>query len=159
MDVQTESVNALARKHKNQKKALIAILQDIQAEYNYLPQEALQQVGRSLGVPLIDVIGVATFYRTFSLKPRGRHVITVCLGTACHVRGGPKILEEFERQASASPPETPPDDGQFHARNRRLPRLLRHRPGRGRRRRLSRPDLDPQGRDHHQTVHEQVRRA
>ena len=98
MDVQTERVNAFVRKHKNQKKALIAILQDIQAEYNYLPREALQQVSRSLAVPLIDVIGVATFYRAFSLKPRGRHVITVCLGTACHVRGGPKILEEFERR-------------------------------------------------------------
>jgi NADH:ubiquinone oxidoreductase subunit E len=109
VDVQTESVNAFVRKHKNQKKALIAILQDIQAEYKYLPREALQQVSRSLGVPLIDVIGVATFYRTFSLKPRGRHVITVCLGTACHVRGGPKILEEFERRLGIAAGDTTGD--------------------------------------------------
>lgn len=109
MDVQTESVNAFVRKHKNQKKALIAILQDIQAEYKYLPREALQQVSRSLGVPLIDVIGVATFYRAFSLKPRGRHVITVCLGTACHVRGGPKILEEFERRLGIAAGDTTGD--------------------------------------------------
>ena len=112
MDVQTERVNAFVRKHKNQKKALIAILQDIQAEYNYLPREALQQVSRSLAVPLIDVIGVATFYRAFSLNPRGRHVITVCLGTACHVRGGPKILEEFERRLGIAAGDTT-GDGKF----------------------------------------------
>lgn len=112
MDVQTDRVNALIRKHKNQKKALIAILQDIQAEYKYLPREALQQVARSLSVPLIDVIGVATFYRAFSLKPRGRHVVTVCLGTACHVRGGPKILEEFERRLGIKSGDTT-DDAKF----------------------------------------------
>jgi len=112
VDVQTDRVNAVIRKHKNQKKALIAILQDIQAEYKYLPREALQQVARSLSVPLIDVIGVATFYRAFSLKPRGRHVVTVCLGTACHVRGGPKILEEFERRLGIKSGDTT-DDAKF----------------------------------------------
>ena len=112
MDVQTERVNALTQKYKNQKKALIAILQDIQAEYNYLPQEALRAVARSLGIPLIDVIGVATFYRAFSLKPRGRYVITICLGTACHVRGGPKILEEFERRLGLKSGDTT-EDGRF----------------------------------------------
>ncbi len=109
MDVQTDRVNAFIRKHQNQKKALIAILQDVQAEYNYLPQEALRQVARSVGLPLIDVIGVATFFRAFSLKPRGRHVVTVCSGTACHVRGGPKILEEFERQLGVGAGETTAD--------------------------------------------------
>ena len=109
MDVQTDRVNAFIRKHQNQKKALIAILQDVQAEYNYLPQEALRQVARSVGVPLIDVVGVATFFRAFSLKPRGRHVVTVCSGTACHVRGGPKILEEFERQLGVGAGETTAD--------------------------------------------------
>jgi NADH-quinone oxidoreductase subunit E len=106
VDVQTDRVNAFIRKHQNQKKALIAILQDVQAEYNYLPQEALRQVSRSVGIPLIDVVGVATFFRAFSLKPRGRHVVTVCSGTACHVRGGPKILEEFERQLGVGAGET-----------------------------------------------------
>ncbi len=112
MDVSTDRVNALIRKHKSEKKALIAILQDIQAEYGYLPREALQQVARSVGVPLIDVIGVATFYRAFSLKPRGKHVVTVCLGTACHVRGGPKILEEFERRLGIASGDTT-EDGKF----------------------------------------------
>ncbi len=112
MDVQTDRVNAFIRKHKNEKKALIAILQDVQAEYSYLPREALQQVARSVGVPLIDVIGVATFYRAFSLKPRGKHVVTVCMGTACHVRGGPKILEEFERRLGVASGDTT-EDGKF----------------------------------------------
>jgi NADH:ubiquinone oxidoreductase subunit E len=112
VDVQTDRVNAFIRKHKNEKKALIAILQDVQAEYNYLPREALQQVARSVGVPLIDVIGVATFYRAFSLKPRGKHVVTVCMGTACHVRGGPKILEEFERRLGVASGDTT-EDGKF----------------------------------------------
>lgn len=112
MDVQTERVNALSRKYKDQKKALIAILQDIQAEYNYLPPDALRAVARSLNIPLIDVIGVATFYRAFSLKPRGRYVITICMGTACHVRGGPKILEEFERRLALKSGDTS-EDGHF----------------------------------------------
>jgi NADH-quinone oxidoreductase subunit E len=112
VDVQTASVTGFIEKHRNQKKALIAILQDIQAEYNYLPPDALRIVARTLGIPLIDVIGVATFYRAFSLKPRGRHVVTVCLGTACHVRGGPKILEDFERRLGVKAGDTTAD-GQF----------------------------------------------
>jgi len=100
------------KKYSNEKKALISILQDIQEEYNYLPQEALKIVSKTLCVPLIDIIGVATFYRAFSLEPRGKHLITVCLGTACHVRGGPKILDEFERKLNIEAGETS-KDGQF----------------------------------------------
>jgi len=107
--VQIDRVNSFIRKHNTQKKALIAILQDIQAEYRYLPPDALRAVARTLQIPLIDVIGVATFYRAFSLKPRGKHVVTVCLGTACHVRGGPKILEEFERKLGLKAGETTAD--------------------------------------------------
>ncbi len=110
MDVPIERVNGFIKRHKSQKRALIAILQDIQAEYNYLPQKALRAVAKNLGVPLIDVIGVATFYRAFSLKPRGKHVATVCLGTACHVRGGPKILEEFERRLGVKSGDTTADN-------------------------------------------------
>jgi NADH:ubiquinone oxidoreductase subunit E len=112
VEVAIERVNALVKKHKSQKKALIAILQDIQAEYKYLPQDALRRVAQNLNIPLIDVVGVATFYRAFSLKPRGKHVVTVCLGTACHVRGGPKILEEFERRLAVKTGDST-DDGLF----------------------------------------------
>lgn len=91
-------IESLIKKHSSERKDLLVILRDIQAEYNYLPQEALILVSESLNISLIDIVGVATFYRAFSLEPRGKHTVTVCLGTACHVRGGPKVLEEFERK-------------------------------------------------------------
>ena len=109
MEAVNSTVQSYITKHNREKRALIAILQDIQAAYNYLPREALETVAKSLDIPLIDVIGVATFYRAFSLKPRGRHLVTVCLGTACHVRGGPKILSEFEKRLAVEPGETTPD--------------------------------------------------
>lgn len=112
MEAEELKVKKYIKKYSNEKKALISILQDIQEEYNYLPQEALKIVSKTLAVPLIDIIGVATFYRAFSLEPRGKHLITVCLGTACHVRGGPKILEEFERKLNIEAGETT-KDGQF----------------------------------------------
>jgi NADH-quinone oxidoreductase subunit E len=105
-------IQSFIDKHRGQKKNLIAILQDIQSEYNYLPQGALRHVASVLGVPLSDVVAAATFYRAFSLTPRGKHTCTVCLGTACHVRGGPKILDEFERQLKIEPGQTT-KDGQF----------------------------------------------
>jgi NADH-quinone oxidoreductase subunit E len=104
------TVNTFLAKHNKEKRALIAILQDIQAEYKYLPRQALQLVSQCLDIPLIDVVGVATFYRAFSLTPRGEHVATVCLGTACHVRGGPKILNEFEKKLNIKAGETTKDN-------------------------------------------------
>lgn len=77
---------------------LVSILQDIQAEYNYLPKEAVVEVSQALGAPLSQVYSVATFFKAFSLEPRGRYLINVCLGTACHVRGAVKILEAIERE-------------------------------------------------------------
>lgn len=90
-------------------KGLIQALQDIQERFHWLPPEALEQVADSLGVPLVQVYGVATFYKSFSLKLRGQHVCTVCLGTACHVRGGEAVLEAFERKLGIAAGETTPD--------------------------------------------------
>lgn len=112
METISTQVRTVLNRHGFHKKALIPILQDIQSEYNYLPELALRIVAHSLEIPLIDIIGVATFYRAFSLKPRGKHVVTVCLGTACHVRGGPKILAEFQKKLNLQPEETSAD-GQF----------------------------------------------
>jgi len=112
VNVETQKVKFFTEKYGKQKKALISILQDIQAEYNYLPQEALRLVSETLDIPLIDIIGVATFYRSFSLEPRGEHQVTVCIGTACHVRGGAKILDEFERKLDVESGQTT-EDGQF----------------------------------------------
>ena len=104
-----DRVQEIVERYGHNKNKLIAILQDIQAVYHYLPAEALRQVSRLLKIPLIDIISVATFYRAFSLKPRGEHVATVCMGTACHVRGAPRILEEFERQLNIHRGETSED--------------------------------------------------
>lgn len=92
------------------RKDLISALQDLQLKYNYLPQDAVIQLAKDLDIPLIDVYGVATFYRAFSLEPRGKHIITVCLGTACHVRGAPRIVEEFERRLSIKSGQTTDDN-------------------------------------------------
>jgi len=92
-----EKVDEIIDKYGREKKALISILQDIQEEYNYLPRDALFRIRDKVGVPLTQIYGVATFYNAFSLKPRGRHLISVCTGTACHVKGAGKILEKLER--------------------------------------------------------------
>ena len=112
MSVEKEKIQAFIDKHQGQKKSLIAILQDIQAEYNYLPEDSLRLVAKVLDIPLTDVVGVATFYRAFSLTPRGKHICTVCQGTACHVRGGPRILDEVERRLKIRAGQTTPD-GKF----------------------------------------------
>lgn len=112
MDIDETKIRHLIEKHQGLKKNLIAILLDIQESFNYLPAESLRQVAKALGMPLIDVLGVATFYRAFSLKPRGKHMCLVCLGTACHVRGGQKILEEIERKLDVPAGENT-KDGQF----------------------------------------------
>jgi NADH:ubiquinone oxidoreductase subunit E len=89
--------------------ALISILQDIQTEYHYLPEEALRHVAQRLNLPLIQVYGVATFFKAFSLKPQGKHKCSVCLGTACHVRGAPAVLGEVERQLGVKSGDTTED--------------------------------------------------
>jgi len=78
------------------KEQLIMILQEIQRKYNYLPQASLIYLSEKMGVPISKIFGVVTFYSTFSLQPRGKHIISVCLGTACHVRGAEKVRERIE---------------------------------------------------------------
>lgn len=91
------------------KSALIPILQDIQAKNRWLPRETLEYVSKELEIPLIDVYSIATFYKSFSLKPRGKHIITACCGTACHVRGGQKVLQELQNQLHIEVDETTSD--------------------------------------------------
>jgi len=92
-----DKVNAIINKYNGDKGQLVSILQDIQTEYYYLPKEALIQVSETMSVPVSRVYDIATFFRAFSLEPRGKHLINVCLGTACHVRGAVRILEKIER--------------------------------------------------------------
>ena len=93
-----QKVGSILDNYQRDKGMLVSILQDIQAEYNYLPEEVLVEVSQSLGTPLSQVYSVATFFKAFSLEPRGRNLINVCLGTACHVRGAVKVLEAIERE-------------------------------------------------------------
>ncbi|MCK4302088.1 MAG: NAD(P)H-dependent oxidoreductase subunit E [candidate division Zixibacteria bacterium] len=104
-----EEISAIVEKNGPAQGGLIAILQEIQAHYGYLPEDALRVVSQETGRSLVDIYGVATFYRAFSLEPRGKHLISVCLGTACHVRGGPAIAEEVERQLGIRAGETTAD--------------------------------------------------
>jgi NADH:ubiquinone oxidoreductase subunit E len=91
---------------------VMEVLQDIQALYHYLPEEALCRVSASMGVPLLEVFRLANFYKAFSLTPRGKHLITVCMGTACHVRESPRFLNEVRRQLKVEPGRTT-QDGEF----------------------------------------------
>jgi NADH-quinone oxidoreductase subunit E len=102
-------LDSVINKYGTRREVLVSILQDIQSHLNWLPEEVLAYISERLNIPLIDVYGVATFYRSFSLKPRGKHIVTVCLGTACHVRGGQRIVAEIERRYSVKPGETTED--------------------------------------------------
>jgi len=104
-----EKVGAILDRYRRDKGSLVSILQDAQAEIGYLPREALVEISTGLDVPLSRVYGVATFFRAFSLTPRGRHLIAVCLGTACHVRGAVRILETVERETGIKAGETSED--------------------------------------------------
>lgn len=107
--VDVHDVLEIVRKHGGQRGGLIAVLADIQARWGYLPETALRTVARSMGRSLVDVYGIATFYRAFSLRPRGKHLVCVCLGTACHVRGGQNVAGEIERQLDIRAGETTAD--------------------------------------------------
>jgi len=90
-------VDEILHKHQGEKGSLVSILQNINASYNYLPEPALRYVSRELDVPLSLIYRIATFYTAFSLKPRGKHIVTVCMGTACHVKGAGRIMRAAEK--------------------------------------------------------------
>jgi NADH:ubiquinone oxidoreductase subunit E len=90
-------------------KELISILHAVQAKYGYIPKEAIARISRFLRVSESEIFGVLTFYKGFSLEPRGKFIVTVCLGTACHVRGGANIAAELERRLGIKVGDTTPD--------------------------------------------------
>lgn len=103
---------AILEGRRSQPHQLIEALQDIQEHYGYVSEEAMRAISKELGVPLTGVYGVASFYKAFSLKPRGKNVITVCTGTACHVRGAKMILNQAIGQLGVAPREMT-EDGLF----------------------------------------------
>ena len=107
--MQQTNVSDNAEKQESPPGGLISILEKIQSKYGYLPEDALRAVAKETGRSLVDIYGVATFYKAFSLTPRGKHLISTCLGTACHVRGGPAIAREIERRLGVRAGETTAD--------------------------------------------------
>lgn len=97
------------RSPDSDESALIQVLLDIQKELHWLPREALEKVAEKLQVPMSRVMHVATFYKAFSLVPKGRHEINICMGTACHVRGAPRVLDVVEKLTGIRPGETDRD--------------------------------------------------
>jgi NADH-quinone oxidoreductase subunit E len=109
MDELDETTESILKEYNYEKDSLISILLSIQEKFNYLPKEAMVKVANDLKIRLIDVYSVATFYKVFSLKPRGKYVINVCVGTACHVRGGRRIVDKIQKELDIEVGETTAD--------------------------------------------------
>ena len=111
-DNQTESIISILQRFRPERASLIPALQAIQDDMKYLPYDAMLETARYLGIAPIDVYEVATFYRQFRLTPPGKHSIHVCLGTACHMKGGNHTLDAWQRKLSITPGETS-GDGEY----------------------------------------------
>jgi NADH-quinone oxidoreductase subunit E len=109
MKQEFDKIPEIIGKHRQDPESMIMILQDIQKEYRYLPKEALKQTARALDIPLSKVYSASTFYGTFSLVPRGRNEVRVCVGTACHIRGSSLILEQLENMLDVKAGQTTKD--------------------------------------------------
>ncbi|MHB1394042.1 MAG: NADH-quinone oxidoreductase subunit NuoE family protein [Clostridia bacterium] len=107
-----DSLINIVKKYGKDNKNTLAMLQDIQKSFNHIPREALEMLSEQLDVPLCKLYSMATFYKALSLKPRGRNIIRVCDGTACHIRSSPLLISEIERLLNLRPGETAPD-GEF----------------------------------------------
>jgi len=104
-----EQIDKIIDKYKNQKGVLIQLLLDIQRQLNWIPKEAIMRINERLKIPVSEIYRVASFYTALSLKPRGHHLVRVCSGTACYVRGGPRILDSVELSLKIKPGETTGD--------------------------------------------------
>lgn len=112
MDERMKKIDAIIEKHKMIKGGLIPVLHGVQEIYGYLPEEVLQVVSDGLDIPMTEIYGVASFYHFFSLEPKGEHVIRVCLGTACYVKGSQTIVDRLSQELNIQIGKTTPD-GKF----------------------------------------------
>jgi len=103
------AVDRIIEKYRRDRSALIAILQDVQEQYSYIPEDVAVRISHDLDVPLSRIYSLATFYRAFSLTPQAKYPISVCLGTACHVKGAPRILEKLQRDLHIAVGQMTPD--------------------------------------------------
>ena len=102
-------IDNIMKNHSWEESALISILHEIENLYNYLPAWALRHISEKLNIPMIQVYGVASFYDAFHLKPRGKHLIRVCKGTACYLKGATQVFEALERELGIKEGETTRD--------------------------------------------------
>ncbi len=102
-------VDEIIGRYPAQQGVLIQVLLDMQSEFNWIPKEAILSISARLQIPASQVYRVASFYQAMSLTPRGRHVVSVCLGTACHVRGGPRIMDKVEESLGIKAGKTTQD--------------------------------------------------
>ena len=107
--MEAEKVNEIIDKYPAQQGILIQLLLDLQGEFNWIPKEAILSVSERLQIPISQIYRVASFYKAMSLKPRGKHIVNVCLGTACHVRGGARIIDKVEENLNIKAGETTQD--------------------------------------------------
>ena len=110
MGMSIDTVDKIIDKYECETGVLIQLLLDIQHELNWIPPEAIIRINKRLKIPVSEIYRVASFYTALSLKPRGRHLVRVCSGSACYVRGGPRILDSVERTLSIRAGETTVDD-------------------------------------------------
>jgi len=103
------TLEEIVKERRSQPNQLIEVLHDVQKNHGYISEEAIQSISLGLGVPLIEVCSVAYFYKAFSLKPAGKHTLTICMGTACHVRGARLLLDQAANQLGIGPGEVTPD--------------------------------------------------
>ena len=103
------ALDKFIKKYEGKPGAIISVLEDIQETEGYLPKDILEEVSKKMDVPLSQLFSMATFYSAFSLKPRGKHTLYVCLGTACHVRGGSRITQGLSKYLGIKPGDTTED--------------------------------------------------
>lgn len=107
--MESSEIDTIIKQYSGNESAILAILQDIQMKEKYLPKEVLEEVSQKMRIPMAKIFRIATFYNALSIKPRGRHKVDVCLGTACHVRGGNKIIDKLSRDLRIQVGETTKD--------------------------------------------------
>lgn len=107
--MEQEKIDQILEKYAGEQGVLIQLLLDVQKELNWVPKEAIQRISETLQIPLSQIYRVASFYKSVSLKPRGKHVVNVCLGTACQVRDGPRVMSRITDVLGINPGETTPD--------------------------------------------------
>lgn len=112
MQIDHQELSEILHAYPKEQRFCLAIMQDMQKKYNYIPREGMEELAEYLSCPLSSLYSMATFYKALSLKPKGRHIIKLCDGTACHIRGASGLLDGIKRELGISDGETT-QDGQF----------------------------------------------